>query len=173
MAKKPATKEYELKGTDGYTITLSKVPEGITPRLIDIPPEEHDRFMGLTRDGNVKLITSIAGNLVFEKVNEDGQTEQVNSFTSPVRLTYNFTPADEEKRKKREHKLHSSGQLAETENVRLVPIFLYQLDPEKTGKAEFEVWLPFQNFKYDQGQQRVTIEFLFWGDQPIGGGTRP
>lgn len=173
MAKKTTTRKYELPASSEYTIRLSNVPKDITPRLLPISAEDEDRFLRAKTDGNIKLITSIAGNLVFEKVNEDGQVEQINSFTSPVKLTYNFTPADEEKRKDREHRFHRSGKLPETENVRLVPIFLYQLDPDKTGKPEIEVWMPFQNFEYDEGKREVTIEFLFWGDQPIGGGTKP
>jgi len=166
--------EYSFEGLPGYTITLSNVPENITPTLLPMSPEDVEKLTNLNRDGNIGLITSVAGNLVFS----DENGEQVHSFSSPIRLTYNFTSADEEKRRDREKKLQEQkdkekGNSAKDVTVRLVPIFLYQYDPDKGSTPEFEVWLPFQNFSYDPRKLTVTIDFLFWGDQPIGGGSQP
>lgn len=174
MARNSSSREYSFDGLPGYTISVSNVPENITPRLIPIPPEEDTRLKSLTRDGTIRFITSVAGNLIFE----DEEGRQVDHFLSPIRLTYNFTEEDEKKRQDREKVLNDKrrkeeGEGAEYVTVRLIPIFLYQLDPEKTGKPSFEVWMPFQNYDFDEKQQIITIDFLFWGDRQVGGGTQP
>lgn len=160
---------YTLEGLPGYTISLENVPQNITPRLLPISDDENDRLRGLKKDGSIGLVTSIAGNLVFQ----DPNGVDVYSFTSPIRLVYNFTNDDEEKRKNREKGLKLKGAIAEDATVALIPIFLYQYNPDKGSTPEFEVWQPFQSFIFDEKDLTVTIDILFWGDRQIGGGTQP
>jgi hypothetical protein len=51
----------------------------------------------------------------------------------------------------------------------IVPIYLYT--PE--FDTNIHIWKPFQNFTIDKANNEMTIEFLYWGDQQAGGGTRP
>lgn len=171
MENKPSDrkpKEIILEGLPGYTMTLSNVPEDVTPELLPISDEEKERLMDLRKDG-VGLITSIAGNLVFY----DQNRKEVNSFSSPVRLIYNFTSDDEEKRTKRKADLMEKGKLAETEDVDLIPIYLYSYTPDKGEPPEFEIWRPYQNFSRSSDNKTMSVEVRFWGDQQIGYGTKP
>ncbi|HSB01820.1 MAG TPA: hypothetical protein VLE49_14310 [Anaerolineales bacterium] len=153
-------KEVTLSGLQGYTINLTSVPDNITPELLQISVEEEKRLRGLEMDG-VGLITSIAGNLVFR----DKSGTEVNSFFPPIKLTYNFTSEDEEKLLQRQS-------LFPTEDVKLVPIYLYTY-PEKAQEPKISIWKPFQNFSIDRDNKTMTIEFQFWGDQQTGYGTKP
>jgi hypothetical protein len=118
----------------------------------------------LDKDG-VGEVLFIAGNLVFY----DNKNELVTSFPSPISLTVNYTDEDEQRRIERQKALRREGKLAENEEVQLIPVYLYSY----TEKPEMNIWKPFQNFSIDKINKTMTIEFLFWGDQQVGGGTKP
>jgi hypothetical protein len=178
-------KEVTLPGLPGYTITLSNIPDNVTPELLPISSDEEERLKGLDTDG-VGLITSIAGNLVFY----DETKAEVNNFDSPIILTYNFSTKDEEGLLSQKEDLIQKNIIAEKDKVKLIPIYLYTYIPKKergsrittdqksatTREQEAEippVWKPFQNFSVDEANKTTAIEFMFWGDQPTGWGTRP
>jgi len=150
-------KDITLAGLPGYTIHLSYVPKNITPKLLPVASEQGKSLMDTPTDG-VGMITSVAGNLVFYS----GEQE-VNSFLRPIRLTYNFTPVDEQKLLDRRNVLN--------QDINLIPVYLYTYTPK--NKEELTVWKPFQNFSIDKDARTFTIEFQFWGDQPLGAGTKP
>jgi hypothetical protein len=158
-------------GLSGHQFTISDYPKDITPVLLDISSDEKDELEKLPTDG-IGMITSIVGNLVFY----DKDEKPVFSFSSPVKLTYNYTDADEQGVKDRQTFLMAQQKeqgIKEPKeiNVDFIPIYLYTLEEE--GKPVIKIWKPFQNFTLNEVNHTVTIEFLFWGDQQFGGGTKP
>jgi len=164
--RRPVSKQNEIILSDEdapeYKITLSNVPENVTPALLKIDDREKLRY--LDKDG-VGEIISIAGNLVFY----DNNNKLVTSFPSVISLTFNYTDDDEQKLMERKKALIREGIIAENEDVKLIPVYLYSY----TEKPEINIWKPFQNFSIDKVNRTMTIEFLFWGDQPIGPSTKP
>lgn len=154
----------ELSDPDApeYTITLGNVADDITTSLLKI--DDRDASRNLDKDG-IGEVLFIAGNLVFN----DNTNALVTSFSSPISLTVNYTDQDEQRRLERQQALRKEGKLAENEEVQLIPVYLYS----HTEQPEINIWKPFQNFSIDKVNKTMTIEFLFWGDQQVGGGTKP
>lgn len=150
---RPNRGRFVLTDTAGYTVEVQGVPTGITPKMIDMGTLAE----GAELDG-VGMITSIAGNLVFE----DGDGKEIDRFADPIKLTYTFTNQDQ-------------SMLAERRkfymDATFVPVYLY-LYTNKEGQL-LKIWKPFQNYIVDEGAGKITVEFRVWGDRPIGGGTQP
>ncbi|HLO16804.1 MAG TPA: hypothetical protein VK206_18365, partial [Anaerolineales bacterium] len=163
----PPGKVIKLSDSPGYEITLSNVPENVTPRLLKIDNDKELR--DYEKDGT-KEIVFIAGNLVFSDANGD---TLVTSFNSPVRLTFSYTAEAEQRFIDYRNTLVERGVVASKDEVKLIPIYLYTHTYEDKERPELHIWKPFQNFLVDEANRTMTIEFLFWGDQQVGGGTRP
>ena len=140
----------------GYTITLGNVPDRVASNLLKI--DDRTASQNLDKDG-VGEVLFISGNLVFNDTTNNNTL--VTSFPSPIRVTINYTDADEQRRLERQNALG--------EEVRLIPVYLYS----PVGKQDINIWKPFQNFRIDQASKTMTVEVLFWGDQQVGGGTKP
>jgi hypothetical protein len=158
--------KMELSDPDSpdYKIILSNIPKGVSPKLLKI--EDRESLREYNKDG-VGEILSIAGNLVF--YDDNIKDKLVTSFASPVRLTFNYTEEDKKNLAARKAALIKQGFLRETEDVELIPAYLYSYADGPINN----IWKPFQNFRIDKANQTMTIEFLFWGDQPIGPSTKP
>lgn len=156
-------KNVTLTGLTDHIISLSDVPEDLFPELLPISEEEEQRLRGLEMDG-VGSIASIAGNLVFY----DQQKREINSFPTPIRLTYNITSQDEASLMERKNDLRG-----EIDKVELIPIYLYTYPRQEDQEPKVSIWKPFQNYRLDETNNTVTIEFRFWGDQQTGYGTKP
>ena len=172
---------------EGYTLSLEGVPAGVTPNLLKISAQEEEELRALPTDG-IGCVVSIAGNLVFY----DGDDSLVTRFDEPVTLTFNYAANDvqfqtlfngsEELPKLRADLKKSTfdSQLAEcagslmesgVTEIELVPIYLYA--PLTDEVPAIQVWKPFQVFSVDTEARTMTIEFLYWGDRQVGGGTKP
>lgn len=161
----------------GHKIKLSRIPEYAKPELLPIPSradlEDEKKFK---RDGVGKIL-SITGNLIFRD-SRKGKDKLVTSFSSPIRVTISYTEADENAALERQAALILASDLPEDGKVEIIPVYLYTYpnpDPDSTTDKppEFTIWKPFQNFTRDEANRTLTVEVQFWGDQPIGGGTRP
>jgi hypothetical protein len=163
--RRPVSKQNEIILSDedapDHKITLSSIPPDVTPTLLKI--EDRERSKNYDKDG-VGEILFIAGDLVFYK-----NGKEVNNFSSPIKLTYNYTEKDEAKLMARANSLLERKEVTSIEEVKFIPVYLYS----NTQKPELKTWKPFQNYSIDYVNRTVTIEFMFWGDQQAGGGTRP
>lgn len=140
------------EATPNHKMTLSRLPANVTPILLRIPDREG--LKGLKKEGVGEILT-ISGNLVFQDRYKEG--EWVTSFSSPVKLTFNYTEDDEQKAKEKD--------------AEIIPVCLYTY-PCEPEKPDHQIWKPFQTFSIDKARRTMTIEFLFWGDPPIGPGTK-
>jgi len=153
-------KELTDPAASQYKIEVSNFPNYANPTLLRI--EDRNRLLDLTRDPEIGIVTSVAGDLVFA----------VNNFDSPVRLVLNYTPEDEQKAVERRQSLIKEGLLTAGSEVELIPIYLHSPTTEEGGSAD-KIWRPFQNFKLDTEKREATIDVSSWGDSPTGWGTRP
>lgn len=162
----------ELSDRDSpwHKFSLSHVPENVTAKLLKI--ESRDLLRALDKDREIGEITSIAGDLAFSR--KDNSEVTVHDFSSPVRLTLNYTDEDEKGREQRQAFIDQNPELvteADGKKVRLIPIYLYTSKAE--GRTDINIWKPFQNYTLDEVSKTVTVEFMFWGDSPTGWGTKP
>lgn len=151
--------EYICNGLSGHTITVTNVPENVSPYLLPVSPEEEEKLLQLPRE-DIGCIISIVGNLAFY----DADNILVTSFPSAVSLTYPFTDEDNSKFDECAQSLQDQGIVASPSEVTYVPIYLY-------NKPDMVIWKSFQNPTFGDGT--VTINFTEWGDQQEGFGTRP
>jgi hypothetical protein len=140
-------------------ITLDGVPSGVTPYLLTITPEFREFLLGpdAQKSPETSCIFMLAGDLAF--YNEDD--ELITSFDSAVTIEYAFLPEDEDAYLDCQKMVQEFTGIA-AEDVEYVPVYYDQ-----------ETWKPFKNYVVDTETGLMTIEFASWGDQPIGGGTRP
>lgn len=157
----------QLPGLAGHTITVSNFPPTVSPELLDMSGDDLDTARKHTRDG-VGEILNIAGNLVFY----DQQRNLVNTFSTPVRLTFDYTKEDEERAEEHRQELIKDGSITENMNVEIIPVYLYSY-PWNSENPTINIWKPFQTFSIDKARRTMTIEFRFWGDRPISPGTQP
>ena len=180
--------EYVCTGLHDYTITLTNVPGDVAPYLLPISADEESQLRDAPKDG-VGCVVSIAGNLVFY----DNNNKLFTSFPDPVTLELHYTDNDEQFRTIFNKKVESTNIMTESligsqyddklvncagnlkangvDKIELVPIYLYT--PMIDGYSGIHIWKPFQNFSINEVDKTMTIEFLYWGDQQVGGGTRP
>lgn len=152
-------KEYICNGLSGHTLTVANVPDEVRPYLLPVSPEEEEKLRQLQTE-DIGCIISIVGNMAFYDIDNN----LVTSFPSAVSLTYNFTPADNSRLEDCAQTLEKQGIVASSEEVTYVPIYLYN----KQGTV---IWKKFQDPTFGDGT--VTINFIEWGDQQGGFGTKP
>ncbi len=157
----------ELPGLAGHTITVSNFPPTISPELLDMSEDDLDTARKHTRDGVGEILT-IAGNLVFY----DQKRNLVNTFSTPVRLTFDYTKEDEDRAEAHRRDLINNSSITENMNVEIIPVYLYTY-PWNSENPTLNIWKPFQTFSIDKDRHTMTIEFRFWGDRPISPGTQP
>ena len=162
----------ELSDEDSkdHNFSLSNVPENVTATLLKI--ESRSKLREFEKDREIGLIVSIAGDLAF--YSKDNNNLAVHSFGAPVRLTLNYTDEDEKGLEQRQAFIDKNPQLigpGEDRKVKLIPIYLYTSRAE--GRADINIWKPFQNYTLNERNKTVTVDFLFWGDSPTGWGTKP
>jgi hypothetical protein len=163
-------------GQPEYTIALAKVPQDVTPKILPVSDQEEANLRDLPTDG-IACVVSIAGNLVFYEKNDNDKL--VTNFSTAVQLTLNYTAADKlllQPDIKQFLETSENAKLTQclkdkaiTAVEEIVPIYLYS----PAFNPSIRIWKPFQNFSPDNQNNKMTVEFLYWGDQPIGGGTRP
>jgi hypothetical protein len=168
--------EFTCSDRPGYQMVLNNVPSEVTPGLLPISDEEEAELREYPTDG-VGCVVSIAGNLVFYE--KENNNNPVTSFFEPVRLIINYTNNDASILQTDINNFlenNSNSELAQCLQAKsistvedIVPIYLYT--PE--FDTNIHIWKPFQNFTIDKANNEMTIEFLYWGDQQAGGGTRP
>lgn len=181
----PRGRTVELSDRDGdreYRMVFSGLPAGVNPRLL--PIADRQKLRDARKDKEIKHVLSVAGDIAFF----DDKGNLVSSFASPVRLTLYLTDQDKEALAQRTAMLN--------QKVELIPAYLYSpvfksikerddIDEKNQGDESAEtndmveqpdenlIWMPFQNFTRDDINQTLTIEFMFWGDQPVGPSTKP
>jgi hypothetical protein len=133
------------------TLGVANVPDGVTPYLVPISPEDEDEFKNAPLDGFNCPVT-ILGNVVFAS---DETKNLVTIFKSPIELKIDTPPASAQ--------AASDCSPADNEVLVPIPVFLYSFNNEETN---FMVWKPFQD--YDSGTDTTAINFKVWGDPPIG-----
>jgi hypothetical protein len=145
---------FTCPGLDGHTITLTGVPSGTTPVLIPVSSDEAATFSNLPKEGFTCL--SIFGNLAFY----DASGTLVKVFDNPVTLEMNVTANDLEF----VTKCGSDKGAAD-----LMPVFLFLPEVD----TSVSIWKPFQSYKFDNAANptSVSVEFMFWGDDPLGYGS--
>jgi len=176
---------YTCFGLNNYVMTLTGLPPGVAPYLLPITPEEESQLRDQAKDG-IECVVFIAGNLAFY----DQEQTLVTAFTEPVTLVIQYSDAEEQFRaiynengesaalseslleSKFDSKLvECAAKLKDSgvDTIDIVPIYLYT--PLTDGYSNVHIWKPFQNF----GTEGLTmiIQFKYWGDQQVGGGTRP
>jgi hypothetical protein len=163
--------------TLGYTMDV-EVPgdQNIVPGLLPISPSEKTQLYGYPTDGST-CIAFIAGNLVF--YDPENPTVPVTSFSEPVTLTLKLT--DTEKSMGGSDAVSIATQTTnsalkdcmekypQTTVEKIVPIYLYTFS---YNNQTYHIWKPFQNFTIDD-ENNIQVQFLYWGDQQVGGGTKP
>lgn len=168
--------DFTCEGQSGYTMTITNVAPGITAGLLPISDSEESESYTYPTDG-VTCIAFIAGDLVFYDKNDDNRL--VTSFPEPVTLALESTQEGALILPNEINKIleaNPDSQLAkclETHSISavedIVPIYLYT----PAFDTSIHIWKPFQNYTIDTTNRTVTIEFMNWGDQQFGGGTRP
>ena len=179
---------YDCPTGNNYKLTLSHVPSGITPFMLPNGAEESQ--LGDSPKDGIGCVVFIAGNLAFYNSEET----LVTSFLEPVTLELQYTDNESNfqvifNQQNDPNQMVGSlkeaqfdDQLIECANnlkekgiaeIDLVPIYLYT--PQVEGYSNVHIWKPFQNFEPTKPDDThtMTIEFLYWGDQQVGGGTRP
>jgi hypothetical protein len=154
-------------------MVFSGLPGGVNPRLLSIT--DRQKLRNSPKDKEIGDVLSVAGDIAFF----DDKDDLVSSFASPVRLTLYFTDQDKEALAQRTAMLN--------QKVELIPAYLYspvfkskkatdeinEKDETVEQRDEPLIWMPFQNFTRDDVNQTLTVEFMFWGDQPVGPSTKP
>lgn len=150
--------KFTCQGLDNHEITLTDVPDGITPSLLYVSPERKQQLLDAPKEGT-ECIFMIAGDLDFYR---DG--ELVTSFDSPITITYAFETQDLEAYSACQKTLVEKGIVGSVEEVDYLPVYF-----------DNSVWKPFnpENVSIDSTTGTMTIKFTSWGDRPIGGGTQP
>lgn len=138
----------------GRRLTVSNHPAYANPTLLPIP--SRDTLKDLRKAGKLELITSVAGDLVFE----------VNRFATPANVTIHYTEEDERLASGRQQSLIKRGLLADGQQVRLIPV---HLDSEPDGP----IWKAFENFEIYPERREITVHIDAWGDKSMGVGTEP
>jgi len=182
-----APQTYTCFGLNNYVMTLTGLPLGVAPYLLPITPEEESQLRDQAKDG-IECVVFIAGNLAFY----NQEQALVTAFTDPVTLVIQYSDAEEQFRaiyNKNDESAVLSESLLESkfdnklvecatklkdsgvDTIDIVPIYLYT--PLTDGYSNVHIWKPFQNFNNDALSLTMTIQFKYWGDQQVGGGTRP
>ena len=161
------TTSKQLQGLEGHTITVSNFPPNLSPELEEMSTDDLDRVRKYPRDGVGEILT-IAGNLVFYDENRN----LVNSFPSPVKLTFDYTDEDEERARAHQKDLVNRDEIAENVNVEIIPVYLYSY-PWDSDNPTTNIWKPFPMFSVDRARRTMTIEFRYWGDRPVSPGAQP
>jgi hypothetical protein len=158
---------------NGHTLSLSNVPTGVTPYFVPISAKDVEGLKRLPKEG-FTCLDSIRGNLVFY---DDNTKKLVTTFDTPVVLQINFTNGDLAK-------VHDCKPELKDDELwkNLVPVYLFM-----PGVApSVNIWKPFQSYKIELSNPdinygpsgdpnaeigTITIEFMFWGDDPKGFGS--
>ena len=168
----PPPAEQSCTGGDGkftcngldHTVAVSNVPEGFKPNMIPLTKGEAEALRNADREGT-ECIFVVVGNLAF--YDKDNNLILEPTFDSPVLITYTFTDQDMQAYQEcQKTVIQSRPELAETK-FEPVPVYFFE-------KGDKKVWKPFKDGTFKvEGNGTVSIEFTSWGDQQVGGGTRP
>lgn len=154
---------------NGHTLTLNNVPDNVTAYLAPIPAEDIAQLSTLDKEGFTCLNTVI-GNLTFY----DNETRKlVDTFEKPVTIQLDYTYADLAAVKECGSKFEDKELWND-----LVPGYLFM----STDDTNINIWKPFSNYKVEPLEfdakaapetiaGTISIEFSFWGDRPIIGGS--
>lgn len=137
---------FEFVSANG-DIQLGNIPDGVTPHLLPVSPEDLADWEKVYKDGFDSPI-DVAGNLVFV---DDKTQKLVTIFKSPIKLKFTYSSSV--------IKLESSAGYDEV----AIPVFLYSVTIDDINTR---VWKPFQN--HNNESNTMTVEFKAWGDTPIG-----
>lgn len=154
------TRQLSDEESAGHTITVSNFPSFANPTLLKIA--DRKALKDIKADPQIGVISSIAGDLVFE----------VNRFDSPVQLVLNYTKEDEEALVERQEVLKRQG--VQYQDVNLIPVYL-ETTVGKDGVSTTTQWKAFDeaDFTTDPKSKTFVIKISKWGDQNIGVGTKP
>ena len=143
-------RSYTCSGLSEHEITLIGVPDNVLPYLLPVPPDRELELRKAETDGT-KCIFTVVGDLAFY----DTDNKLVTDFSkTPVTITYSFNEED-----LAEFEVCRQSILAEA--VEYVPVFFS------------DTWKPFPEGTFSVDGNVVAITATSWGDQPVGGGTKP
>ena len=153
------TRQLSDDESAGHTITVSNFPSFANPTLLKIA--DRKALKNIKADPEIGVISSIAGDLVFE----------VNRFDAPIELVLNYTKEDERALVDRQEFLKKTG--ARYQEVDLIPVYL-ETTLGKDGKSTTAQWKAFDeaDFTTDPKSKTFVIKISKWGDQNIGVGTK-
>jgi hypothetical protein len=157
----PTKKVLSYSDSSAHKFILSNFPPDVDPRLVDLENKEAD-----IDNTYIDYILFVIGDIAFY----DKTNNIVHSFPKPVRLTFNFTEDQYNEFLNHSALSLAKGIIRSTDEAKFMPIYLYKY-PNDNPKAG--VWKPFQNYSIDFAKKTITVEFQSWGDQQIGGGTKP
>ena len=102
----------------------------------------------------------VAGDLAF--YDENGELIPDLVFDSPITISYAFLEQDQDDFSNCQTTLVEQGVVGSVEEVTYLPVYF-----------DKDLWRPFkeENVQFDGNVMKIT--FTSWGDQPIGGGTKP
>lgn len=151
---------FTCQGLNGHEITLEGLPGGVTPYLLSISPEFEAFLLGpnAKRSPETACIFMLAGDLAFYDDNE----ELITRFDPPITINYYFLlDVDNDAFQNCQTEAAAAANIS-PEEVEYVPFYYHK-----------ETWRPFKDAVVDTQSGLMTITFTTWGDQPIGGGTKP
>ena len=142
-------RSYTCSGLSEHEITLIGVPDNVLPYLLPGPPDRELELRQAETDGT-KCIFTVVGDLAFY----DTDNNLVTDFSkTPVTIRFSFNEKDMAD--------FEVCQSIVSEPVQKVPVYF-------SGK-----WMPFQEGTASVDGDLAVITVTSWGDQPVGGGTKP
>jgi hypothetical protein len=152
---------YVCNGLNDHQITIQDVPDDVTADLLEISPQREQELLNADTEGT-GCVFMIAGDLVFYR-----EGELLTEFASPITITYYFMQQDLDAYSQCQETLQEKGLVQSADEVEFVPIYF---------DKNTELWTTFAKddiVVINQDSGEMTIQVMFWGDQPIGGGTQP
>lgn len=141
---------YTCSGLSDHEISLAGVPDNVLPYSLAVSPDREEQLRQEDKEGT-ECIFAIVGDLAFY----DTDNKLVTDFSkTPVTITYSFNEED-----LAEFEVCRQSILAEA--VEYVPVFFS------------DTWKPFPEGTFSVDGNVVAITATSWGDQPVGGGTKP
>ena len=152
-------RNYSCGGANGHEITLADVPDNVFPRMIPVSSKRDIELREAPKE-ETGCIFMVAGDLAF--YDENGELIPDLVFDSPITISYAFLEQDQDDFSNCQTTLVEQGVVGSVEEVTYLPVYF-----------DKDLWRPFkeENVQFDGNVMKIT--FTSWGDQPIGGGTKP
>lgn len=148
---------FNCSGISEHEINLTNVPEKAFPNVLPVSSEREQELRQAEKE-EIGCIFAIAGDLAFY----DTDNKLVTEFKdSPITITFSLNDKDIAEFEACKQTLVEQQIVTDPTVVEFQPTYFS------------ETWKPFPEGSYRVDGNVVTVTITTWGDQPLGGGTKP